>query len=215
MDRSTRQILPLGLLLAALVWGLIPVQAARCEVYGWTDSAGVLHFTDDLSRVPPSERSRAAVSSTHSDVQILATRSSHQMVSSQSRVVPFERTGRLMQVRVRINDSVEAPFVIDTGSDWVALPGSVAEQLELDRSPTRRVRVYTASGAVSLVETTLGSVEVGEGRAEQVKAVINPHLEVGLLGLSFLERFRFTIDTAQHALVLDPLTSPRSVPESD
>jgi predicted aspartyl protease len=77
------------------------------------------------------------------------------------------------------------------------------------------VRVYTASGTLSLAETTLGSVEVGEGRADGVRAVINPHLEVGLLGLSFLERFRFTIDTTQDALVLDPLTSSPSVSESD
>ncbi len=62
MGTRTRSTTGAFVLLAALAasaaFALSPLRAARADVYRWVDGTGVIHFTDDLSTVPPKYRGK-------------------------------------------------------------------------------------------------------------------------------------------------------------
>ncbi|MEA5444734.1 TIGR02281 family clan AA aspartic protease [Gammaproteobacteria bacterium AB-CW1] len=77
-------------------------------------------------------------------------------------------------------------FLIDTGATGISVPGHLARKLGLERGaaiPTR-----TAGGRVNSYLTQLESVSLGGIRQDDVRATINPHMDLDevLLGMSFL-----------------------------
>ena len=108
-----------------------------------------------------------------------------------------------MIVPVRINGQTVAPFLIDTGASYVLLPRSVAMEAGVTIGPdTRKMRFQTANGIVEQEVVTLDSVELGTARVAQVAATISDGMEVGLLGLSFFNRFTYQVDAAAGVVTL-------------
>jgi clan AA aspartic protease (TIGR02281 family) len=108
-----------------------------------------------------------------------------------------------MVVPVRINGQTVAPFLLDTGASYVLVPERVAKEAGIDFGPgTRTLPFTTANGVVEQPVVTLDSVELGSARAEQVAAAISDKVEVGLLGLSFFNRFTYQIDAAAGLVTL-------------
>ena len=194
--------------------------SAAAEIYRWTDADGRVHFTQDLSQVPPEHR-LGAVERTFdpSDSPGVQTYSSHGAARGKQTPaapaptpgarkvyrIPVERAGTAMLVAVRLNGSVTAPFLVDTGASDVAIPKSVANRLGLEPGPDSRTRRYiTANGVIEEPVVMLRSVEVGGARAERVPASINSTMEVGLLGLSFFNHFTYRIDAAKGMITLIP-----------
>ena len=106
---------------------------------------------------------------------------------------------------VRLNDRVAAPFYVDTAASHVSIPASVADQLGIDpESTTHTLVTRTANGTVPLAAVKLASVGVGAAQVSDVRGTINPGLDVGLLGASFLNNFTYLVDTASQVLVLRP-----------
>jgi hypothetical protein len=64
------------------------------------------------------------------------------------------------------------------------------------------MRFTTANGVVEQPIVTLDSVELGSAQADDVPASISPSLGIGLLGLSFLNRFTYQVDAAAGMLTL-------------
>jgi clan AA aspartic protease (TIGR02281 family) len=210
--RSLRTLLCPALLAVAAV----PAPAAA-EIYRWTDAEGRVHFTEDLSRVPAEQRGAAragAAAPAPSRVQtyetppaaraparsLVAGRAGRAGRAHQVRV---ERAGNAMVVAVRINGHTVAPFLLDTGASYVLVPASVAKEAGIDFGPgTRTLSFTTANGVVEQPVVTLDSVELGSARAEQVAAAISDRIEVGLLGLSFFNRFTYQIDAAAGLVTL-------------
>ncbi len=189
----------------------------RAEIYRWTDSEGRVHFTGDLSRVPPGQRGAvkdaAAVERGPSRVQTYETPPAARApgslrvegLSSAGRAhrIRVESAGNAMIVPVRINGQTVAPFLIDTGASYVLLPRQVALEAGVVIGPdTRKMRFQTANGVVEQPIVTLDSVELGSARAGQVAASISDGMEVGLLGLSFFNRFTYQIDAAAGVVTL-------------
>ena len=188
---------------------------AAAEIYRWTDAAGRVHFTEDLSRVPAEQRGAARASAAvpaPNRVQTFATPPAARAPAPRPRglggagrahQVRVERAGNSMIVPVRLNGRTVAPFLIDTGASYVLVPESVAKEAGLVVGPdTRRLAFTTANGVVEQPVLTLESVELGTARAEQVPAAISDRVEVGLLGLSFFNRFTYQIDAAAGMLTL-------------
>jgi clan AA aspartic protease (TIGR02281 family) len=108
-----------------------------------------------------------------------------------------------MLVAVRLNDRTVAPFLIDTGASYVLVPKAVADEAGVDMGPeTRTMRFSTANGVVEHPVVMLDSVELGTARAEQVPASVSEGMEIGLLGLSFFNRFTYQIDAAAGVVTL-------------
>lgn len=209
-----------GIRLLALVAILAAVGVASPvggEIYRWTDSEGRVHFTEDLSRVPPGQRGAvkdaAAAERRPSRVQTYETPPAAYTPGNagvdrlpragRAHRIRVESAGNAMIVPVRINGQTVAPFLIDTGASYVSLPRQVALEAGLSiGSDTRKMRFQTANGIVEQSIVTLDSVELGSARVGQVAATISDGMEVGLLGLSFFNRFTYQIDAAAGVVTL-------------
>jgi clan AA aspartic protease (TIGR02281 family) len=202
---------------AALVLTSAPLSA---EIYQWTDADGRVHFTAQLDRVPPEQREaakRGTRSGSSGSLQIYDSSPASASAPQESRGgmraapirrelhIPFERMGTLMRVNVRINDSMTVPFLIDTGASGVALPSTVAERLGIRVGPdTPHVTVQTAAGIVSRPVVRLESVELGGARVEGIEAILNPSMEIGLLGGTFFNNYVYRVDAAASVITLSP-----------
>ncbi|HKJ24819.1 MAG TPA: TIGR02281 family clan AA aspartic protease [Myxococcota bacterium] len=211
-----RQRLGTALLVASL--GLLAAPSGA-EIYKWVDGDGQIHFTTDLTQVPPGQRrasERGAEALAESDrVQFHGTPANalpaaHRSARSASgggetytvRVPPGATA---MHVMVELNDRLAAPFIIDTGASDVVIPRSVADELGLrpgDDALTMQYR--TANGVVESPVVTLDSVDLGGARVEGVLASISDSLQIGLLGLTYFNHFQYEIDAARGLVHLTP-----------
>jgi clan AA aspartic protease (TIGR02281 family) len=121
--------------------------------------------------------------------------------------VPFERRGTSVLVAGKVNGQVIGYFILDTGATFTSVSRLVADRLGISRGGVT-VRLTTVSGAIQAPLTLLDEVDVGGAVARHVPAVIHdlpnePPTVVGLLGLSFLERFRVNLDLTSGVLVLE------------
>lgn len=203
------------LLAVSLLWAVNAV----AEVYRWTDENGRVHFTQDLGQVPPRHRrqaEQAAAQPERSRVQTYSTGAAspgdpERGVSAPSEArddgriyrIPVQRAGTSMLVPVRLNGRVTAPFLIDTGASDVLVPKAVADRLGLASGSEARTKRYsTANGIVEHPVVMLSSVSLGGATVEDVPASVSPHMEVGLLGLSFFNHFTYNVDAASGIVTL-------------
>ena len=96
------------------------------------------------------------------------------------------------------------------GSTFTVISSELAEELGFNlRDPNlRKVRLDTANGPVEAPLVTVETVRLGKAVARNVKAAVydigtSDRID-GLLGLSFLDRFRFTIDSGGKVMHLEP-----------
>lgn len=108
-------------------------------------------------------------------------------------------------VDVLINNKVHASLLVDTGSPVVTLTLPIASQLDLDLSHSQTGHVVLLSRIVTGALTSL-ELKVGNLRAADVQTVVLlQHVEGagdGILGLSFLSQFHFTLDERNQRLIL-------------
>ena len=123
-------------------------------------------------------------------------------------VVPLERDGKSFFVRLKLNNTVSARFMLDTGASAMQVSRAMARKLKLKAQRGQTVPVMLASGGYvrgHVVE--INDVAIGPARVHNVKAIVldqdNMGLNDGLLGMSFLENFIFSIDTKKGQLILE------------
>jgi clan AA aspartic protease (TIGR02281 family) len=121
--------------------------------------------------------------------------------------VAVRRAGNAVLLPARVNGEDLGAFVLDTGATFITISRSAAARLGL-ATGDRMVRLHTASGTVEAPLTLLRDVQVGDAGARDVQAVVHdvpnlPASVVGLLGMSFLERFRMNLDVGAGVLVLE------------
>lgn len=112
-------------------------------------------------------------------------------------------------VSALLNKKVDASLLLDTGASTVLLSNRIAKKLGkkiMDKGEP--VRVQVADGRqVEAKYIVLDSLSVQGVEAKDVGAVVlaedsDMDLEDGLLGMSFLSRFNFQIDTVNKKLIL-------------
>jgi len=81
-------------------------------------------------------------------------------------------------------------FVVDTGATYVNIPASEVRRLGIDLGGAQRGATMTANGPVVVYKVMLDSVTVGGLTLYNVEATVHPMpgMDVGLLGMSFLNR---------------------------
>ena len=110
-----------------------------------------------------------------------------------------------MIVTAVVNDRERVPFLIDTGASGISLPSGVAEKLGIRIRPdTPRATVRTANGLISMPVVELASLQLGEARVEGLQATVNPTMDMGLLGGSFFNNYRYSVDAAAGVITLSP-----------
>jgi clan AA aspartic protease (TIGR02281 family) len=122
--------------------------------------------------------------------------------------VPVHGKGSVLIVDAWINQRIEGRFILDTGASYCVIGKRMAADALLQgRSDGRKVQLSTASG---VIEGTVGSarrIDVGDAVARDVDVVVldkDPFPGVdGILGLSFLRSFKYSIDSANGLLLLE------------
>lgn len=124
--------------------------------------------------------------------------------------VKFSRDTEQIVVNALLNGKTKASLLLDTGASTILLSSRIAEELGLE-SQVRRgkmVEMKMADGRmVDARYVVLDSVDVEGAVARDVGAVVlvdSSQMDIhdGLLGMSFLNRFNFQIDTVNKKLIL-------------
>ena len=189
------------------------------QMYKWVDEKGTVHFTDDLLRVP--EKYRRDAESRRTTEETSAPEPSKKPVPPATGKVPemagYEvgliRRHELWLAEVTLNERVGRQLIVDTGASFTLINRQTADELGLllDES-TPVIPGTTVSGTILTPMVTLKSVRVGQALAENVEAVVHtmPGNQAGLLGNSFLNKFRVVLDSLGGKMTLFPLQGEAS-----
>ncbi len=213
-DLTAMRLLARSVAIALLAAGLASL--AHAEIYRWTDARGNAHFTQDLAQVPASarddaERSARAESQRSSPSSAVAAVARTRVSASGVLQIPFEKQGNAMIVYARVNDLVTAPFIVDTGASDVLVPAHVAQAAGIYIGRDTPHQTYqTANGLVETPIVTIGSIQVGDARVENLRGSVSGAMSIGLLGGTFFNNFTFQVDPAANVITLFPNAQVRS-----
>jgi clan AA aspartic protease (TIGR02281 family) len=194
------------------LWVLF-VSNVYAEMYKWVDEKGTVHFTDDLSKIPEQYRPGAEI---RKPLQEIPAPPSQPKPPSAPTLKPSEPEGIVVKLirrhetlltEVVLNRQVKELFIVDTGASFTLISRQMAKELGIKTDETTPfIRSAGVSEVISTPLVTLNSVRVGKAEVENVETVIyNMPSEGGLLGNSFLNKFRVMIDAVEEKLVLYPM----------
>lgn len=106
-----------------------------------------------------------------------------------------------------LNGRVSQKFIVDTGASLVSIPSKAAKELNIIASSSIERTISTASGIFKTKEITLDSITINGKRISNVQAVIIDLPDdngIGLLGMSFLNRFHVELNNGSGELLLTP-----------
>jgi clan AA aspartic protease (TIGR02281 family) len=128
--------------------------------------------------------------------------------------VDLVRKGELLLAEVVLNGRTRQYFIVDTGASFTLINRPTAKELgiTIDEN-TPFLPIFTASSLIFTPLVTLRSIRVGEAELENVDVLIHdmPSDSVGLLGNSFLNKFKVMIDSVNGKMTfysLQGITSP-------
>ena len=184
---------------------------ASAEMYKWVDEKGTVHFTDDISSIPEKYREEVEERKTPTGTpgQEIMEKPAPTPVQKSSEPQGFEvnlvRRHELWFSEVFLNNRVRSYFIVDTGASFTLINMQMAKELGLNINETTPfIPIYTASQLIFTPLVTLKSIRVGEAEVENVDVLIHnlPSNAAGLLGNSFLNKFRVVLDSAQGKMTL-------------
>ena len=194
---------------------------ASAEMYKWVDEKGTVHFTDDISSIPEKYREGVEERETPKGTPDQEVREKPAPTPAQKTSEPegFEvnlvRRHELWLAEVTLNNRVRSYFIVDTGASFTVINSQMAKELGLSIDETTPlIPIYTASQLIFTPLVTLKSIRVGEAEVENVDVLIHnlPSNAAGLLGNSFLNKFRVVLDSAQGKMTL---LSAKGIASSD
>lgn len=130
-----------------------------------------------------------------------------------STAIPFQLgKKRALLLPVKVADSIEAKFQLDTGLGFDLISPQLAKNLGLESTPNYKVRPVTG-GELTLAQGRISSLAVGSARETDHAVVIGePRCFVGndgevkvdgILSLAFFRNHPFTLDYAGQKIVLE------------
>jgi clan AA aspartic protease (TIGR02281 family) len=122
-----------------------------------------------------------------------------------------KRQGNQHLVQVTLKGPGPAPVqtwvLLDTGADYVVLPGSMADSLGFPAEALESSQVQTANGKTEARMGRLESIQLGMAKEEGIEVAFIPDDKLGssgLLGMSVLGRYTVTIDDNANQIRLEP-----------
>jgi hypothetical protein len=200
---------------ASLCLALLFPVAASAQLYRWTDAAGELHVTDDLSRVPPEHRPLAeqprATDSNWNQLAPLpdspepAEAPPRSAESRNRHIIPVERAGLEIAVFATLNGRTRARFKVDTGASMNTIPRGVVEELGISIDASTPVTAVAGiSGKPMLVPVViLDRVSLRGASVQNVEMAVLDTLDQGLLGMPYFNHFKVAVDPSRGTLTLE------------
>jgi hypothetical protein len=187
-----------------LITLLIP-QAARSDIYYWTDDEGVQNYTALLDSVPEVYRSRVQ------RLSLLPTPPTPTEPESGAPTkvpirIPFT-PGAPILVNTRINGMGPISLILDTGAERTLISPSVLSRLGLTPENAPPVILKGVTGMGQADRAWIATIEVGQSRVGPLLvAVYAADLKgaEGLLGWDFLSSLNLTIDSKEKVVILTP-----------
>lgn len=187
-----------GVAVGALVLAAIGAAPAAAQVYQWTDSAGVSHYTTNPDSIPDEFLP---------DVRIIdASRPPGEAPAAPAGSTIPLTSGSPIMVAALLN-GVALTLMLDTGADRTMLAPAALARAGVETATGRRVRVIGVSGESEGREVTLPRLDIAGARLGPVAVVAHdvPAAGIdGLLGRDLLDAFTLTVDTAGGRAVLVP-----------
>jgi len=184
-----------ALLLAAVVTGLLAAPAAA-DLYRWTAPDGTVHYTADLTTIPPEHRAAA--------LRLRAPQprpAPPPGAPPESATFTFDRRAPIT-VAVRLN-GVPLTLVVDTGAERTVLSPAVMERAGFGGQPGRPIRIVGATGEAAAKLVTVPLLDIAGARIGPVAVIVHELPPAGraepvdgLLGRDVLDAFTLTVDTA-------------------
>jgi len=207
------------ILIFSLLFFLLLETPCFGQMYKWVDEKGTVHFTDDLSKVPEEYRRDAESRKTTEETSAPepSKKPMPPATGKASEVAGYEvdliRRHELWLAEVTLNERVGRHLIVDTGASFTLINRQTADELGLlldENTPV--IPGTTVSGTILTPMVTLKSVRVGQALAENVEAVVHtmPGNQAGLLGNSFLNKFRVVLDSFGGKMTLFPLQGEMS-----
>jgi clan AA aspartic protease (TIGR02281 family) len=184
------------------------------EMYKWVDEQGTVHFADDLSKVPENYRQDAETRKTPKEIPSTEMREKPTMLSIPKTSKPegievnLLRRHELLLVEVLLNNRVRQHFIVDSGASFTLISRKTAMELGLTIDEnTPIIPVATVNDVILTPLVTLKSLRVGNAEVENVEALVYTMAsdKEGLLGNSFLNKFRVVLDSVSEKMALYPL----------
>lgn len=184
------------------------------QMYKWVDEKGTTHFADDLSKIPEKYRQDAEIRKVPKEVPRPETTEKPSLLFDSPKVAEREtianevhlfRSHELLLTEVILHGRVKRHFIVDTGASFTLINRQTAKELGLVvNESTPVIPIYTVSDMIFAPLVTLQSVRVGNAEVENVEALIHnmPSDSGGLLGNSFLNKFRVVIDAVNGKMTL-------------
>ena len=130
---------------------------------------------------------------------------------SKPKEVEFSQESQHIMIDTLLNKKVKASLLLDTGASDILLSSRIAKELGVrtDTENVRKGEVVMADGSqVEAIYIVLDSVDVQGAEARDIRAVVlledaKMEPQDGLLGMSFLSKFNFQIDTVNKKLILE------------
>ena len=108
-------------------------------------------------------------------------------------------------VKVVVNNSAQARFLVDTGASVTAISPELADHLGIAPSrPPLVLKFQTLGGETKASVVVINALTVGDVEAKDVPAVVHemPEGLDGILGNTFLARYSVTVNAQQGVLVV-------------
>jgi len=197
------------------------------EMYKWVDEKGTLHFADDLSKVPEKYRSDAEMRKAPKEMKEVSVPEAREKpktapgitsppgtVETQGYEVNLFRRHELWLTEVVLNGRSKQYFIVDTGASFTLISRQIANEMGIpinDQTPF--IRVASVSDVMLTPLVTLRSIQVGKAEVENVDTLVyNMPSYQGLLGNSFLNKFKVVIDSLNGKMTLFPM---QGIPSPD
>jgi len=140
----------------------------------------------------------------------LGMEADHKRKDSEGIVIPLVPDGQgHLLADVLINNNTHALLVVDTGSPLIMLTSTFIQKLGIDPGQSNTGYVEVLNGKYKAAAVLLNSVKLGGLQAQDVGAAVlledNKDIKDGLLGMSFLSKFHFTLDQTGQKLILRKL----------
>ncbi len=138
-------------------------------------------------------------------------------MSSQNSV-PFRLASEdkpLILVEVNLNGQGPFLFVIDTGATVPILCPETAQKLGIEPASGKEDVGHAAGGQLQVSLVSLASIKIREAEVKNIKAAVMDLTNLkqvigdfdGVIGYTFLSKFRVTIDYPQRLIAFEPSTS--------
>ena len=179
-------------------------------------SIGTVKFQkSEIVRIEKSEANDAVLRAQWEKDKQIAEERRQKIIEEEEKkpkTVEFAKDKQSIIVDCLLDNKVSARLVLDTGATTVVLRNSVAQRLLGMNSgrfiPDMKVRL--ADGRIASAKfIVIGSLKVQDAEAKRVEACVltsdvgGADMQDGLLGMSFLKNFKFTIDQENKKLILE------------